>query len=792
MSAVEGAAPPRRRWLAIAGWLFAIAIGVVLIARAPIRADLSAFLPQSPDASQRLLIEQLQEGVASRTLMLGIEGGDAASRAEASRALAAALRATGRFEQVHDGERDDWLGAADVLVAHRYALSPAVTPERFTPQGLRDAIDDTLSLLGTPAGAAVRPLLERDPTGETARLAESLVPARAPRMDHGVWVSRTAPRALLILTTQASGGDLDAQAAGLAAIDAAFAPLREKAKGLSLIVSGPPKFAVDSRARIEREATVLAIAGLVAVGLLLAVAFASVRALAVAMLPVGTGVVAGIAAVAAVFGSVHGLTLGFGSTLIGEGVDYAIYFLLQAGASAGGWRAWRRESWPTVRLGLLTSVFGFAVLCFSGFPGLSQLGVFSVAGLVAAALSTRYVLPAIVPAGAPGRGLRRWLGAAARVALTRLPAARWPLRVLAIVAAIGLMTLGPPLWRGDLQSLSPVPAAAQALDASLRDDLGASDARTMVVATAPTLDGALAAAGVAGARLDALVDAGTLAGYDSPARLLPDLATQRARLAALPDAATLRANLAAAAASGPLPAARLQPFVDDVAAARDAAPLTRDALAGTALKPVVDALLVRRAAGGWLALLPLQPGEKGPDAAALRTTLASATLPAGAELRVIDIKQSLDDLYARYLREALGEGALGALAVVAVVAWQLRSARRVLAVCEPLAMALAFTLAGLAVLGVPLGILHLVGLLLVVAVGSNYGLFLDALRERGPGGVDDDTLASLVLANATAVIGFGLIACSHIPALSAIGRVVAPGAFLALVLSAACVGSRRP
>ena len=83
------------------------------------------------------------------------------------------------------------------------------------------------------------------------------------------------------------------------------------------------------------------------------------------------------------------MTLGFGTTLIGEAVDYAIYYLIQARGSGGGepgWRRWLRESWPTVRLGLLTSVCGFLALVFSGFPGLAQLGVFSIAGLVAAAL----------------------------------------------------------------------------------------------------------------------------------------------------------------------------------------------------------------------------------------------------------------------------------------------------------------------------------------------------------------------------------------------------------------------
>ena len=121
--------------------------------------------------------------------------------------------------------------------------------------------------------------------------------------------------------------------------------------------------------------------------------------------------------------------------------------------------------------------------------------------------------------------------------------------------------------------------------------------------------------------------------------------------------------------------------------------------------------------------------------------------------------------------------------------YSLRSWRRLLAVCRPLLLAVLLTMGALVVLRVPLGILHLVGLLLVVAVGSNYALFFDLLQRKGR--ADPDTLASLLLANLTTVLSFGLIALSAIPALAAIGRVVAPGALLALLLSAAFVPQRR-
>jgi predicted exporter len=56
---------------------------------------------------------------------------------------------------------------------------------------------------------------------------------------------------------------------------------------------------------------------------------------------------------------------------------------------------------------------------------------------------------------------------------------------------------------------------------------------------------------------------------------------------------------------------------------------------------------------------------------------------------------------------------------------------------------------------------------------------------------DEDTLASLALANLTTVLSFGLLAWSGIPALHAIGQVVAPGALLCLVLSAAFIAPAR-
>ena len=780
----HAAAPGSRRIaLVLCIWLLALAAGIALIARTHFSADLSAFLPESPDERQRVLIEQLQSGIASRTLFIGIEGGkDAAQRAEVSRAVAAAMRGSKLFDQVQNGETSDWKEAGTWLFDNRYRLAPDIRPERFTADGLRDSIVDTLSLLGTPAGNITRPLLERDPTGETQRIAEGLIPASSPRSEHGVWASRSAPRALILATTHAAGSDLDAQAVGVERVRSAFAAATREmgSDGPRLQMSGAPVFSVQSRDQIKGEAIQLATVGGIVMGVLLLLAFASPRALVIAVLPVATGVVGGTAAVSLAFGEVHGLTMGFGSTLIGETVDYAIYYLIQARGAAvpgTGWQRWRDIHWPTVRLGLLTSVCGFAALVFSGFPGLAQLGVFSVAGLIAAAMVARYVLPVFAPDGATGMGMRRQMAQAAGVVVRALPRLRYLLAGLGAAALALVLWQGGHLWRAELSAMSPVPKAAQQLDEELRNDIGASDGGTLVVIRGADEQATLRHAEAAAAKLEALVDQGELAGFESVTRLLPSEATQAARIASLPDAATLKTRLAEATQGLPLPASRLEPFLADVEKARGQPMIRRADLESGPLGAVVNALMFQRPGGGWSALISLHPGERF-DAGRLAAALADVP-----EVQVVNVGDELRSLYRRYLHEAFVQVMLGALAVVVLLGLYLRSWRRLLAVCEPLLVAVLLTLGGLAVLQVPLGILHLVGLLLVVAVGSNYALFFDQLRETGR--ADEDTLASLMLANLTTVVSFTLIAISDIPALSAIGRVVAPGALLALLLSAA-------
>ena len=794
------------RTRAIVLWLAGLLLCGLVVLQARFTADLSAFLPQTPTREQKVLLDQLRDGVVSRLILVGIEGGDAAARAAVSKAMGKRLRADAALASVSNGEPVNAEHDQRFLFENRYLLSPAVTPAHFTVDGLHAALADTIDLLASPAGMLAKPLLPRDPTGETVLLLERLAAGNRPRESNGVWVSRSGASALMLVQTRAAAVDTDGQQQAMQSIRAAFDAARAGNAGagigaLTLSMTGPGVFSVQSRQTIESEVTKLSAISAGVIITMLLLLYRSAWALALGLLPVLSGALAGVAAVSLGSGIVHGITLGFGTTLIGEAVDYSIYLFVQsralaakgAVADADVQRAWVKEFWPTIRLGMLTSIVGFSALLLSTFPGLSQLGLYSIAGLVVAAAVTRYILPHLLPANFRIRDISR-LGHAVGAAAQRAPLLRFPLAALVLAACVVVFLHRGGLWNTELSSLSPVSQADQALDARLRADMGAPDVRYMVALSAPDREAALVASEKIARQLEPLVAQGVLAGYESASRYLPSMAAQKQRQASLP-AEGLAQRMVEASVGLPVRPALFSPFIEDVAGARARQPLQRADLDGTSFAIAVDSLMFERD-GRWNALLPLTaPAAKANNGAgiaadAVRAALAPADEPGAL---FVDLKAESDHLYSGYLNEAILLSGGGLLAIVALLGGALRSPARVLRVLLPLFAAVITVVALLAATGQRMTILHLVGLLLICAVGSNYALFFDRPRDAGtgPGGkpesrpIAPETLASMLFANLTTVAGFGLLGFSDVPVLQAIGRTVGPGAVLALVYAAA-------
>lgn len=770
--------------LALAIWLLALAASAWVAARhTAVVADLSALLSASADRTQRLLVAQLRDGVASRLVLVGIEGGEPQALAETSRRLVAGLKAGSLFGSVNNGDAQSAAAERDLLMRHRYLLSPAVAPARFTADGLRAALAATLRNLGSPAGALTKSLLPADPTGEFVRIVSGLAgEGGGPQRRHGVWFSADGRRALLLAETLAPGYDLDRQERALAFLREAFEASAPPA-GSRLVVSSPGAFAVEARAVIERDSWRLSLIAGLLVTVILFAAYRSAGLVFLSLLPVLSGLLVGVAVVSLAFGFVHGITLGFGATLIGEAVDYPAYLFTHIGPRERAEETLRRIG-RTLRLAVLTTVCGGLAMLLSSFTGLAQLGLLTMTGVLVAGLVTRWVLPSLVPP-AWTREKRQALPVDwTRLLRSSRPAAAAVVALLlASAAVVAAAAQGGRLWDRDLANLSPLSESAKAVDKQMRAELGAPDVRYLAAVEAGSREEALRRSEAVAPVLDKLVAAEAIAGYDMASRYLPSEATQMRRLAALPEAGELDRALREASRGLPFRPGLFAPFLEDVSRARAAGPIDAAAFRGSALAIKLDTLLYPLGGGRggpgpdrWIALAPLRGVA---DAAALGAAIDGLGDP---DVFLLDLKTDTERLVDGYRREALRLTALGLAAILLLLLWGLRRPAAVWRVVAPVLAAVVLDVAWLVLLGVRLSLFHLVSLLLVVGIGLNYALFFS--RPKDDPADHDRTVLALTVCSLATLAAFGALAWSSTPVLHAIGLTVSLGALLSLAVSA--------
>lgn len=736
---------------------------------------------------------------------------------------------------VNNGSESAQQSLRELLFSLRYQLSPGVTAERYSEAGLRQALlelDRALQQSTDPVlRQIVRSIAQQDPTLESLKLLEQAQSRQNAHRAHGVWMTPDRRHALLLLETALPGQDLVGQQQLMQRIQRQFAGLQrprtptatsdpvaelsQQAPGdgrAEVQFAGPAYFGVEAKKALEADAGVLSLIATVLVASLLVWATRSPRLLGLAAIPVASGALAGLAAVMLLHGSIHGITLAFGVTLIGEAVDYVIYAYIQR--ESDGRHAPR--FWRQILLATLTSGAGFAAMIVSGFQGLQQLGVFSIVGLATAAACTRWLLPVLfpqTPPKLPGQTLEGLPRLAAR--LRKLQPLGWTLMG---AAAIWLSLQGTRLWNDNLDLLSAATPQANERDHNYRTSLGMPDLRLMLAIRGDTRDAALAHAELISAKLQALTGDSNdpqsrLQGFDSPTLLLPSEATQAKRRHLLPDHDQLQSRLQRATEGGPFRAQAFEPFVQAIEQARNAPLLSIDTYQRTPLASWLTSQVIsdETATAGPAAiprqdlahtvLIPLR-GLRHPSrlmddlcSAPEQSTLTPARRTGGSgsadadrglthacqHTRLLDLQTDVERLVADYRERALIAFSIGTIAILALLAAQIRRVQAVRAMSLALLSTVALTAAIMALWQGSLTLFNLIALLLVVGVTSNYTMFLatlaadPALRHRE--GV------SVLLAASSTFCAFAMLAMSSSPVLAMIGKTVATGAAVGVLAS---------
>jgi predicted exporter len=451
-----------------------------------------------------------------------------------------------------------------------------------------------------------------------------------------------------------------------------------------------------------------------------------------------------------VFGTLQGVAFGFGMTMLGVTVDYPVLMIghRKRGEAPAGTVA---RIGSTLLLTVAAASIGLLGMLGTGFPGLEQIGVFSIAGVLVAGLASRFLLPHLIASAdlAPVEaGDYRTL-----LRLERLRGIGWAATIPAIVATL-FMIWCPPHWGDGLAQMNAVPAADQRLDAEMRKEAIFGGSGQIAVVQGRSAEDVLETEERVG-----LPAVGFCA-----ARLLPSAALQTLRQQALPDQPTLKAAIATAAIGLPFKPDAFASFEADVALSRSLPPLHFDRALPAAMRLQLDPMLFLRD-HVWYGL-----------------GMFSAPPPsdfANHDVMVIAPRHESEMLLMDATSRALRFLSIGAVACVLLLATVLRDKARLVRVVACVTASTLVTVAILDAIGNGFSLLHIVALQFVAGVGLDYALFfsrrnLDA-EERAR------TFRTLITCNAMTLLTFGLLATCQTNLLRQIGLTITIGAVCAMI-----------
>jgi predicted exporter len=587
-------------------------------------------------------------------------------------------------------------------------------------------------------------------------------------------VTRDRRFAVVLAQTQSSAFDSGAQTRLLGDLEVQIGEVEARLGApLRVELAGANRFAVAAERDIKRDVYLIGICSFLGVAALFFAFVGSLRGFLVVSVPPLAGILAATALGLLIFGEIDGLTMIFGASLMGIGIDYSNHLLIHHGLGPDGSpRSTVRRLRSSLVLGALTTVASFGGLAVTAFPAFREMSFFAAVGVLTALGVSLYVLPDLIdPATRLPARSERVAGRLGRVPqrLERLPR---PVVVLLLAASLAAVVALPKLrWQDDMSRLTRFDPALIEEERRVRERVAGLESSRFVVGLAADEASALALNDRIQRRLERAIANGDLDGARSLHALLWSDDLQRRNWRALQAEADLYPRLDAAfAAEGFRPGA-FRAF--------------GEALAGPAPEPLTLAELQESPLAELLAPFVFPVGEQLAVVTYLRG--ARAPDPLRAELSdlegvyLLDQRSFVNDVYREFRETTFRQMGIGAGLVLLLLGLRYRAWRPVVASFLPAAGVALLLLAGLALLDVPATLLHVMSLILVTGMGVDYGIFLvDSAERRAAVGA---TMLSLLMSCLTTALVFGALGLSSQPALRAIGLTTGLGIVLSYLLA---------
>jgi len=732
---------------------------VVAIWQIDVKTDISAFFMTGDSPQTTLIASHMQTGELSRRYLLSINAIEPGEKpVEFTEALRSELAKIEGVDRVWGEElsEDEVHQIIDFYLPYRYQLY-SLTPGVDVPMAFSD------SVLAGRANAAKQGLLSPESQWMKSILAQD------PMFLISNWLGRfygrdakQSPYASLVIETVPAGLDTAHQLPIRQQIEATFHRINQAhGNRYALAMTGVPLFAMAVQKQVKADVMLVSTISMVAMIVLFVFLFRSLLALlSVSLILVASATVATIIT-SIVFGQIHALTLALGSTLIGICVDYPIHTMVHAAGSNEKAFISAKRIWPSLLLGAITTVVGYAALSFTGYPGMQQIALYAGTGILTSLFISRFILPYAIERHAstmrPGFDFSSWLTFARRKQL-KLPI----LLSSFLLLLFGLFTIN---WQSDLSRLSPSLESLKENDRQIRSRMQSIEPGRFILLHADSLEQVLQANESTLIALDKVKAAGKLNVYYALYPWLASKALQQANVQAFRKQLNTQ-SIAQWRAAVEKTGIRSSFFSDPVVPDLDA--LTLDG--------VSDSLAGRYIAGQYVlgeheVILTIWLGSH--DAEAVKQAIAGIS-----QAQYVSQKDLMNEMNATYRSKAIEVLAYGALVILLLLTLRYRSFKHAAQALSPAMASAAIVLGCWGLSGQPVGMLNLVGMLLTVAICVDYGIFFIENRAHNMG----LTYQAIVVSALTTMVAFSCLGLAENPALQTLAWTIAPGVFLGFFL----------
>jgi predicted exporter len=738
------------------GAIVAVSLLIIML-RLNVTVDLAYFLPEARSDAERVLVDRLGQGPGSQLIFISVPVAGDVDPLDVSERIKATLEGTELFSKVINGQEQLGVDAIPpVLWRNRYLIADT----DMTVGGLRAAFQQRLADMALVSDEDALQLMSADPYLSAVSIVQRLVWPGLMREE--AWVDIGRSEIYLIAETIAPAFETETQRKAVESIHAAVFSQVQR----SPLLNGVGIYGLELQETIRNEARFRSLLATAAIALILLLAYRRVRIVLLAGLPLVIGATMGLAAVAAVFGEVHGITLAFGFTLFGVAVDYPLHVLSHSRQSAAVDKV--SPVWSTMRAGAISTMIAYAALTFSGSRGLAQLGCFSAVGLLGALYATRTLLPRFLPA-TDSDSYTQIQESGYRPQFRHGP---WIMTL--IIAVLVLLLSGKETWTNDLASLTPISAEKLQRDQLLRGRLGAPDIRTLLAVSGTDEEEALRKTEALEEVLIDSVGSGALTHFQAVTAILPSQMTQHARRERLSTAPEISIRVAEAIGGTPFESDAFDPFVTDIENLLDSETrLTAESFQDSPLEAFVSNTLYFDGRK-WMSLIMLNGLD---DQQALQNILDQGI----TDVVVIDLKAASKSLVERYRIRTLIMLGLGFCMIGFFLLFPLGFGARYLWVMGTLSASFVMTLSLTAFVLGQLSLFNLIAGVLVGGLGLDYALFFSR-SETGAANLRN-TRHAVTICYLSTFCAFAILAMSSVPILHSIGVTVAVGVCINFALA---------